>query len=171
MLNKKVNVALGKKGPAPKAPDSIYELLGLHSSMLQASIREARPCELRATLQASVMGTKYSDLNIHSAWQKARAMNPERLQPTGKVTQDDIRGEWTVFEKLNQWLEDNHKVLIEYGIAIDKPSIVNGIKCPITIPEDLYYIYLNFDETDHPFSNEGDNGGTRSTSYVDKNLP
>ena len=30
---------------------------------------------------------------------------------------------------------------------------------------------INFDETDHPFSTQGDNGGSRTSVYSDPNFP
>ena len=160
-----------KKGPQPKAPDSIYKLLGLHGSMLQCSLGEATPREMQATLKAAVSGTNFESLSLHHAWAKARKMSPEHLMPAGKVAQEDIRGEWTTYTNLKEWLDDGRKLLLEYGFAIDKPCHVGEVYCDITVPDNMLPYVLNFDETHHKLSNNSDTGGSCARTYVNPSIP
>lgn len=72
---------------------------------------------------------------------------------------------------MKQWFEDNRKVLVEFGFADNKLCVINGNHCEVTIPEDCLSRIINFDETDHPFSNACDTGGSRSHTYTTTYLP
>ena len=97
---KKGDVGMSPKShsPSPMIPWSILKLIGTHVSMLQASTGKATPRELKATLQASVAKTKYQTINMHYVWEKTRNICPKQLQPSTKVSQDNIRGKWTTYE-------------------------------------------------------------------------
>ena len=57
------------------------------------------------------------------------------------------------------------------NLADDKPSLVNGIECAITIPEDVRPFLDNFDETDHPFYNATYGGFSRCMTYTSEDSP
>ena len=86
-------------------------------------------------------------------------MNPEHLMPSGKVSQEDIRGEWTTYKNLKEWLEDGKNLLLDYKIGVDKPCVIDSVYCPITVPDNVLSYVVNFDKTHHELSNHTDTGG------------
>ena len=65
-----VGMSPPRKGPPPKIPDSIYCLVGLHASMMQAADGEAAPHHLQALLKASITDTKYQNTSVQYAWDR-----------------------------------------------------------------------------------------------------
>ena len=139
--------------------------------MLQVLEGESTPKLLKATLQVAVTNTRHKNINLHYAWEKASKLCPETLQPPLKVSQEVIRGQWTTHTNIKHWLVENHGLLLEHEMAIDKPSIVDGHHCNITVPDDILPYVVNFDETQHNFSNITDSGGTGATTYTNTELP
>ena len=94
------------------------------------------------------------------------------MQCSGAVQVKDIRCQWTTYEKLNQWFEDQREVLLNLKFAEDQQVInEDGTTEEIYIPMNKRERIISWDETDHPLSKENDNWGTRSTTYTDPNLP
>ena len=66
----------------------------------------------------------------------------------------------------------NKPMLINSGLAIDRPhTLPDGTLAELTIHPDCARRIINFDETDHPFSTQGDKGGSRNNTYGDPSLP
>ena len=62
-----MNMSPPRRGPTPKAPELLFDVLGLHASMMQASEGEATPRHLQAILKALVSNKKFDDLSVHHA--------------------------------------------------------------------------------------------------------
>ena len=51
---------------------------------------------------------------------------------------DDIRMQWTIYEKTNRWLSDSKQVLLDYGFAEERNTVrEDGLVEELFIPEDL----------------------------------
>ena len=81
-------------------------------------------------------------------------MNPEHLMPSGKVAQEDIRGKWTTYTNLKEWLQDRKNLLLDYKIGVDEPCVIDNVYCPITVPDNVLPYVVNFDKTHHKLSNK-----------------
>ena len=91
---------------------------------------------------------------------------------TSQLDVEDIRVQWTTYEKTNQWLSDSKEVLIDYGFAEERNTVrEDGLVEELFIPDDLKARIVTFDETDVSLSNDGDKGGPRSKAYTNPDFP
>ena len=73
------------------------------------------------------------------------------------VSQEDIKNRWTTYEKMLLRFNTRKHDLIELGIAQDKAVYDDDgtVIEEFFIPDDRKARTVNFDETYHPFSDEG----------------
>ena len=162
------------RGVRPRVPPALLNAVRLHIKMQQLSrSKQATPMDIKGAMMASVKDTAYEGtFNIEAAWTRLRELYPEEISPSKRTTVENIRSEWTTYEKLDDWFTQNKPLLIKSGLAVDEPMVLpDGSTAELTIPQDCARRIINFDETDHPFSTQCDRGGTRTTTYGDPNLP
>ena len=73
---------------------------------------------------------------------------------------------------MNTWFSDAKEVSLRLKFGEDQQVIhEDGRTEEIYIPMNKRERIISWDETDHPLSRENDNGGSRSTTFTDPNLP
>ena len=89
-------------------------------------------------------------------------MQPSSLQPV-----EDRQENWTVFLKLDKWIDDAKSYLIK-KLVDNKPMIWmdTGEISEVTFDSVVECHMITFDETEHPLSLHHDRGGRRSKSYT-----
>ena len=103
-------------------------------------------------------------------WRCIRELWSDKIT-LGGVSQQYIIRKWKIFTKVNDWYACYKKSLIYSGLAIDKPvTLPDGTISEITVGEDELRRILNFDGTDHPFTTQNENGGSRSIRWGDPTL-
>ena len=159
-------------GAPPTISTILLNCMRLHIKVLQVSRQgQASGSEIKRKLIAAAIGTDYEGFDGDWAWRRIRELWPDEISPSMVSQQESIRNEWTTYTKVNDWYECNKKTLIESGLAIDKPiTLQDGTEAELTIGETELRRIVNFDETDHPFTTENDNGGTRSVRWGDPTL-
>ena len=87
---------------------------------------------------ASVKDTEYDGtFNIEATWTRSREMYHEELAPSKLSITANICADWTTYDKLNDWFTQHKPILINSGLAINKPMVLpDGITVELTIPED-----------------------------------
>jgi len=163
-----------KRGRQPSVPVVLLNEKWLHIKMMQLSrSRQATPQGIKATMLASVSGTNHQGaFNIECAWARLREFYPEEILPSKIQTKENIRSDWTTYTKLNDWFTHHKPILLKSGLLIDIPcTLEDGSNAELTIHKDCAWRIINFDETYHPFSTQGDRGGSRTNVYSDPNLP
>ena len=163
------------RGPRPKISDTLVKAVSLHASMMQVSgTGEAKPRQLKGLINATTRGTVHEGTFSHDyLYTKVLSSNASTMEASSGRTQEDIRGQWTTYEKMHLWFETTKQDLLKLGLAVDKP-VFNADKVMIEevfIPEDCKCRMINFDETDHPLSSEDDRGGPRARTYTNPSLP
>ena len=99
-----------KKGPPPKIPDILLEIVATHAQVSQCSDGEMRGREIKRLMGAAVQGTVFdSAFKIESAFRKLFREFPAQSQPANKMSVDDARAQWTTFANLQQWFVDAKK--------------------------------------------------------------
>ncbi len=118
----KVGKSPMKRGPAPKVPDILLDVISLHARVSQVGKGgELRGREIKQILGAAVLGTKYEDrFTVESAWKKLRTQHPEQLQAWTKVSMEEARSKWSTINNLEQWFDDMKADLINSGLVIDR---------------------------------------------------
>ena len=143
--------------------------------MMQVSgTGEAKPRHLKGIINATVQGTPHEGaFSKGYAYSKVLSSNALTMEASNGRSQEDIRGQWTTYEKMLLWFEATKSDLLKLGLAQDKAVFdLNGVKIEeCFIPDDCKARMLNFDETDHPLSNEDDKGGPRARTYTNPHLP
>ena len=162
-----------KRGPPPKVSNTLLDCLTIHSSMMQVSGRgEAKPRDFLAVIDAAIKDTPHTNLKEKYIYDKLWVQKAESLQCSGAIQVEDIRSQWTTYEKLNQWFTDTKQVLLDLKFAEDQQVInEDGSVEELYISKSKRSRIISWDETDHPLSRENDNGGTRSKTYTDPDLP
>jgi len=120
-----------KNGRPPKIDRVLLATMAKHINVCQVSDGELSSSEIRATMLAAVEGTEHEEnFSVEYAWRRLRKEFPDEVTPVAKLQVDDIRGEWTTWEKMNQWFDDSKKVLVDNGLAYDRPcTLGNGTQC------------------------------------------
>ena len=159
-------------GTPPTIPMNLLNCMRLHIKVLQVSKQgQAKGSEIKSKLIAAAKGTEHEDFDGDWVWRRIRELWPDEISPSVVSQQESIRNEWTTYTKVNDWYECNKKTLIESGLAIDTPTLLqDGTKAELTIGETELRRIVNFDETDHPFTTENDGGGSRSVRWGDPTL-
>ena len=63
---------------------------------------QATPIEIKAAMMAAVKGTRHEDsFNIEYAWARLRELYPEEIAPSKTSTTENIRLDWTTYNKLD----------------------------------------------------------------------
>ena len=111
-----------RKGPLSKISRVLIEATVLHVGMKQVSgTGEAKAKDIMAIISAAVKNTKHQDsVNVKYAYEKIRLNEAERMQNGSVRGVEDIRCQWTTYEKLNQWFDDAKPVLLKYKFAEDR---------------------------------------------------
>ena len=163
------------RGPKPKVSDTLIKAVGLHASMMQVSgTGEAKPRQLKSLINATTKGTCHEgQFSQDYAYTKVLSKNATTMEASSGRTQEDIRGQWTTYEKMHLWFQTTKKDLLKLGLAIDKPVFDsnNNMIAEVYIADDCKARMINFDETDHPLSSEDDKGGPRAQTYTNPSLP
>lgn len=91
-----------KKGPPPKIPRELLEVVATHAEVCQAGDHgELRGREIKRLIGAAVLGTAFDNkFKVQSVWKKVRREFPEKLQATSKISVDDARAQWTTQNNL-----------------------------------------------------------------------
>ena len=121
---------------------------------------QASGSKIKRKLIAAAIGTCYEGFNGDWGWRRIRELWPDEISPSVVSQNEIICNEWTTYTKVNDQYEYNKKTLIESGIGIDTPIILQDVtEAELTIGETELRRIVNFDETDHPFTTENDIGG------------
>ena len=143
-----------------------YETVATYVKMKMNAGDEQKPGMLKRAVKAAMRGTPWeskakSSRQISKILMHVREDHPE-LERAGVCTVDDRRWLWTTFSNLKQWYDDWKAFLLEKGFATDEPQeLPCGRTAEVTIrPQKM--------RTHHRLSNEGDRGGSRATTWVDK---
>ena len=98
-----------KMGPPSTISETILRAVALHCSMCQVSgMGEAKPRELKGILSAAVRETKHeASFELESVYRKAISSQAETMQNSKRQQNEDIRSQWTTFEKISIWLKDS----------------------------------------------------------------
>jgi hypothetical protein len=164
-----------KRGPAPKIPDILLDVVASHSEVSQVGNGgELRGRDIKRMLKAAVLGTKFeSTFTVEAAWKKLRNRHPERVQAATKVTMDEGRSKWTTVNNLEQWFDDVKVDLNNSGLVIDRE--VRDAEGLLLSELDFRSLeverrIINMDETHHDLSITGDKGGPRALVYTNPKL-
>ena len=124
-------------------------------------------------LSAAVRETKHeASFELESVYRKAISSQAETMQNSKRQQNEDIRSQWTTYEKISTWLQDSGQVLKDIGFAEEKEFVnEDGDTEYLFIPEDCRRRCISWDETNHPLTNEVDASGPRSSSYTNPDLP
>jgi len=116
-----------RKGPPSKISKVLIEAIVLHVGMKQVSgTGEAKAKDIMSIISAAVKNTKHQDsVNVKYAYEKIRLIEAERMQNSSIRGVEDIRCQWTTYEKLNQWFDDAKPVLLKYKFAEDRKVMLN----------------------------------------------
>ena len=111
-----------RKGPPSKISRVLIEAIVLHVGMKQVSgTGEAKAKDSMAIISATVKNTKHQDsINVKYAYERIKLNKAERIQNSSIRGVEDIRCQWTTYEKLNQWFGDAKLVLLKYKFAEDR---------------------------------------------------
>jgi hypothetical protein len=158
-----------KKGPPPKIPHKLLQMVALHAEVCQIGDGELRGKDLRRLIGASKVGTVHADsYKVNSVWRKVTREFPESLQAATKIAVEDARAQWTTYDNLNQWFDDVKKdLLLDTGLAEDemvydeKGEMVSEVRFKTHSQRRI----INMDETHHDLSITSDKGGSRAVSY------
>ena len=92
-----------RKYPASKISKVLIEATVLHVGMKQVSgTVEAKEKYIMAIISAAVNNTKHQDsVNVQYAYERIRLAEAERMQNSSVRGVEDIRYQWTKYEKLN----------------------------------------------------------------------
>ena len=116
-----------RKGPPSKISKVLIEAIVLHVGMKQVSgTGEAKAKDIMSIISAAVKNTKHQDsVNVQYAYERIRLSEAERMQNSSIRGVEDIRCQWTTYEKLNQWFDDAKPVLLKYKFAEDRKVMFN----------------------------------------------
>ena len=79
---------------------------------------EAKPKHIRSVLYADVKNTPHeSSAKIENIYRKVLTTQAYGMINSSQLDVEDIRMQWTTYEKMNQWLSDSKQVLLDYGFA------------------------------------------------------
>ena len=165
-----------RKGPPPKIPRELLEVVATHAEVCQAGdCGELRGREIKRLIGAAVLGTEFDNkFKVQSVWKKVRREFPEKLQAASKLSVDDARGQWTTQNNLQQWFDDAKRDLIQTGLVIDREvrcSVTGDLISEVDFRSDeVRRRIINMDETHHDLSITGDRGGPRSVVYHNPKL-
>ena len=110
-----------RRGLDSKVTSVSIEAMILHVGMMKvSSVGEAKKKEIVDVMSTAVKDTKHEKKNINYAYNKLRNVEAERLQNTIVKVVEDIRSQWTTYEKINQGFDDAKPVLLKYKFAEDK---------------------------------------------------
>lgn len=110
----------------------------LHIKLQQPSrSKQAIPMDIKAAMMVLVKDTEYEGtFNIEAAWTRLRELYPEELAPSKLLTTENIRADWTTYDKLDDWFTQHKPILINSGLAINRPMVLpDGSTAELTIPE------------------------------------
>ena len=164
-----------KRGPTPKIPNILLDVVASHSEVSQVGNGgELRGRDIKRIMGAAVLGTLHENkFVLESAWKKLRTKYPERIQAGTKVTMEEARSKWTTVNNLEQWFDDAKADLINSGLVIDREvrDEQGGLLSELDFRSDeVKRRIINMDETHHDLSITGDKGGSRSLVYNNPSL-
>ena len=156
------------KGLKVKIPQNFASMVATHAKMCQVGDGELKGRDIKRLIGASMVGTKHeAAFKAESVWRKVRKDFPESLQAANKISVDDARAQWTMFDNLNQWLDDVKRDLLTTGLVVDEQVFNDegGLVSEVQLKKDTEQRIINMDETHHDLSVTGDKGGSRAVSY------
>jgi hypothetical protein len=162
-----------KKGPQPKIPVKLLEVVAAHVEVCQVGDGELKSRDIKRLIGASTIGTPYEgEFQTESVWRKLITEFPESLQAANKLSLEDARAQWTTYDNLNQWFDDAKKDLIKTGLVEDREELdKDGERVSeVCFKQDCKRRIINMDETHHNLSITGDRGGSRNISYHNPKL-
>jgi len=111
-----------RRGLDSKVTSVSIEAMELHVGMMQvSSVGEAKKKEIVAVMSTAVKDTKHENKKyINYAYNKLRNVEAERLQNTIVKVVENIRSQWTTYEKFNQGFDDAKPVLLKYKFTEDR---------------------------------------------------
>ena len=164
-----------KRGPPPKIPDILLDVVASHSEVSQVGdAGELRGRDFKRMIGAAVLGTRYErKFQVESVWKKLRTRHPEQVQAGTMVTMDEARSKWTTVNNLQQWFDDSKADLIKSGLVIDREvrDEQGDLLSELDFRSDeVRRRIINMDETHHDLSITGDKGGSRTLVYNNPSL-
>jgi hypothetical protein len=115
-------------------------------------------------------------MKIDSRWtpfgKKLKTHHPEALQAAPRMTVEDARAQWTMYNNLNQWFDDVKSDLLATQMVVDEVELdENGVLLTeVRFKPNGKERFINMDETHHDLSITGDRGGSRAITYHDPTL-
>jgi hypothetical protein len=109
-----------KKGPPPKLPVKLLELVAAHAEVCQVGdVGELKSQDMKHLIGASIIGKPYEgEFHPEFVWRKLITEFPEFLQAANKLSLEDARASLTTYDNLNQWFHDVKKNLIQTGLVV-----------------------------------------------------
>ena len=105
-------------------------------------------------------------LTVDHIWKRLRKNYPNEFTPKTTTTIEDIRANWTTYQKLDTWFTHNKQPLVDNGLFIDTPmKLPNGEVSELTYSDSTARRIICMDESHHPLTTDTDRGGSRSISY------
>jgi len=105
-------------------------------------------------------------LNIDHIWKRLRKNYPNEFSPKTTTTIEDIRANWTTYQKSDTWFTHNKQLLVDSGLFINTPmKLPNGVVSELTYSDSTARRIICMDESRHTLTTEIDRGGPRSISY------
>ena len=96
------------RGPAAKIPKDFMKLVATHSEVSQVGDGELKGKDFKRLIGASIVGTEHETrFKVESVWRKLRTEFPEALQASTRLMVEDARAQWTTFDNLNQWFDED----------------------------------------------------------------
>ena len=158
------------KGPKPRVPDLLVDLVASHTSMSQMNGNELKPRAIRQNVAAIVAGT---ELEQHLRSKQQRAKFLKRLRQSGglsavpKVVCDNRRWMYLTYNNVNRYFDGLKYFYLAHGFGEDEPEVQpDGSTAEITMSMYMRARTSNGDETHQRLSNVGDKSGSRATTYI-----
>ena len=106
VANRQVGVTPKKKGPKPKISRDFLQLIATHLNMEQVGVHgEMSVAQIKALLTAATLDTPHEGkFNTEWAWHEVRRIHADILVPSGLIQAEDIRWQWTTYEKTEDFL-------------------------------------------------------------------
>ena len=90
-----------KKGPPPKIPVKLLEVVAAHAEVCQVGDGELKSRDMKRLIGASIIGIPYEGaFQTEFVWRKLIKEFPESLQAANKLSLEDARAQWTTHDNL-----------------------------------------------------------------------
>ena len=155
-------------------PDRVVDLMSTHVSMQQLNGNELKPRAIQRSVTALVKGTEFEKFLTSKRQRDQFLLRLRRLGglvSVGKIVVDNRRWLWLTYHNRNEYFTGWKYFVVTHGFAEDTPEVQpDGSTSEVTFTEWAKLRCSVGDETHQKLSNAGDNGGSRSTTYIDPTI-